>query len=70
MTVNDRQITKALLRISKKRRNTMKALLAGDLWETVDQLEQLTDWVNVARRRAKDLLNRQIFPPSKGPMSG
>lgn len=70
MTVNDRQLTKAMLRLDKKRKNTLAAIRDGDLWETIDQLEQLTAWVDVARRQAKDLLNRQVFPQSKGPVSG
>lgn len=70
MTLNDRRLTKALLKITRKHKNAAASMRAGELRLMIDDLQELTNWVDEARRRAKELLNERTFPPSRGGVSG
>jgi DNA-binding GntR family transcriptional regulator len=57
VTRNDRWLTKAMLRVLRKHRMATEAIRAGDVAGAIDWLEQMTAWVDDARRRAKELAN-------------
>lgn len=57
MTINDRTFNKAIIKVARKRDNALAAMACGKIAVAIDELEQCTKWLDVARRRAKDIAN-------------